>query len=309
MISESYVNPKLTYKVIDGKEAVQGSPEWLAFKKGKFGASQAATVMGLNPYQTKNAFWIECVSGESKKFSSQAMKKGLEIEPAARAWISKVYGLDFQPMVIQCVERPYLMASLDGFAFDERGEPWGIEIKNLHPKTHQRTLNEGVIPEYYVIQMQAQMALSGAAKWVYVSWSEEEPCYLEVKRNEDWVRKILNAFEEFKHLVDTRKPPELEDNDAVLVVDPDIEALASQYADIDEAYDQICEAREIIRQKLFEAAAKIHSRIDIAGKLLVTKTTQKGKVDYSLIPELAGVDLDKYRGKEVEGWRITKPKS
>jgi len=32
---------------------------------------------------------------------------------------------------------------------------------------------------------------------------------------------------------------------------------------------------------------------------------RKGNVDYSQIPELQGVDLDAYRGKETITWRIT----
>lgn len=41
------------------------------------------------------------------------------------------------------------------------------------------------------------------------------------------------------------------------------------------------------------------------GYFLV-RSMAKGRVQYEEIPELKGVDLDKYRGKQIESWRITK---
>ncbi len=37
----------------------------------------------------------------------------------------------------------------------------------------------------------------------------------------------------------------------------------------------------------------------------VTKVIRKGSVEYGRIPELANVDLEKYRGEQIEYWKIT----
>lgn len=41
------------------------------------------------------------------------------------------------------------------------------------------------------------------------------------------------------------------------------------------------------------------------GGYVFTPTYRKGSVDYTAIPELKGVDLDRYRNDSVEIWKLT----
>jgi len=47
-----------------------------------------------------------------------------------------------------------------------------------------------------------------------------------------------------------------------------------------------------------------HQHDSKGGGFLFSKIMRKGSVQYSKIPELQNVDLEPYRGKEIESWKL-----
>ena len=145
----------------------QGSPEWLAYRLAKFNASESATVLGVSPWQTPYQLWLQKTGRSEGGKANQAMLRGTELEPAARAAYEEHTGLVMQPLVL---EAGRYSASLDGMTLD--GD-LVLEIKCPLRGTRSdlwQDVAAGAVPEHYLVQVQHQLMVSGAQAahlWVY----------------------------------------------------------------------------------------------------------------------------------------------
>lgn len=62
---------------------------------------------------------------------------------------------------------------------------------------------------------------------------------------------------------------------------------------------------KVLRNELIEMAQGSNCR---GGGIKLSKVVSKGTIDYKSIPELIGIDLEKYRKKPTECWKITQDK-
>jgi putative phage-type endonuclease len=98
-------------KIIEGLE--QGTDEWLKFRQSHLGASDASTVMGLNPWRTRKQLWEEKVLGWTQELNAN-MARGQMMEVFARAEYQLVTNLFVIPMVGESIMFPFISASFDG---------------------------------------------------------------------------------------------------------------------------------------------------------------------------------------------------
>ena len=113
------------FKILDLE---QGSRKWLDFRKGKISATMAPIIMGESPFCTPYQLWEDIMMDVEKEITP-AMQRGIELEEKAREWISHELNMKFVPVVVQSIERPMFIASLDGYFLDENGDIYIIEIK------------------------------------------------------------------------------------------------------------------------------------------------------------------------------------
>ena len=132
----------------------QGSEEWKSFRKNKITATDMAPILGKSPFCDDITLWKRKFGIIPEVVATPAMKRGIEFEEEARHYISQVLQRSFKPSVILSEDFPWLMASLDGID----GASF-IEIKIPKPENFE-SLTNGVIPEYYQIQMQTAFACS-----------------------------------------------------------------------------------------------------------------------------------------------------
>lgn len=97
-------------------------------------------------------------------------------------------------------------------------------------------------------------------------------------------------------------PPAMGEEDAVIRDDPAWASAAAAYLDAKRAVDAMAEKLEQARSQL--VALSHHTREQGAG-VSVVRLWKAGNVDYKKIPELKGVNLDKYRGAGREEVRVT----
>ena len=93
---------------------VQGTPEWLEHRRKYRNASETPAVMGVSPWQTPYGLWLE-KTGRQQRPVTPAMRRGRELEVAARAAYETLTGLVTEPLVL--VEGEY-SASLDGITLE-----------------------------------------------------------------------------------------------------------------------------------------------------------------------------------------------
>ncbi len=287
----------MKYKILDGAISIQGSPEWLAFRKGKITASMAPTIMGENPYETPLQLY-ESIIEDKPKPKNEAMERGNRLEPKAREWVNNVLGVNYQPAVVQSVSHSDFIASLDGLYFDESGKPHILEIKCPGAKTHQEAL-EGRVPIQYKSQLQHQMDLVGVDSMIYCSFDGETGAILSVKRDEKYCGNLFAEEMHFLWRLINFQAPEATDRDWIEINDPGPMQMVSKLREInDQIYCLEMEKEKIRSELIFD-----HPRIKI-GNMKVQRVLRRGNIQYDKIPELQNLDLEPYRKPPTTSVRI-----
>ena len=189
--------------MIDGLTTLdceQGSEEWLAARLGiptATGFENIVTATGK-----KSASHIkymaelieESILGGGDTFKSGFMERGNQLEPQARAAYESLTGKDvIQVGGVYLNEDRELMVSPDGLIPKLKK---GLEIKCPKMSTHIRYLLEGGVPAEYVIQVQANLWVTGYETWDFVSYCPEyqkQTLYLFTAERDE---KLMKAFDE-----------------------------------------------------------------------------------------------------------------
>jgi putative phage-type endonuclease len=291
------------------KNYVQGSQEWLDMRKNHIMASEAPIIMGLSPWRTPLQLWEEKLELKPPQQLNFAMSRGVQLEPLALAEYNKRTGNNAKPCVVFSEEIEWMGASLDGLSEDQKIV---LEIKCPGKKDHELAAL-GKIPEKYVAQLQHQLYTSGNSLLHYFSYSEESCFLIEVKRDEVFIEKMLEAEKQFWDMLNNFESPEPQKKDIekqfISIDSLEWQEVAKDLKDIlaekkasEERIKQL-KAREAKLKDILVAISKGENAEGCGIKL--EKTSRKGTVDYSIIPELDGVDLEQYRKPDSESWKVS----
>lgn len=145
----------------------QGSPEWHEYRKKGINATDAACIMGHDPYLDIIGLWkkkIGIIDDELK--GNLAMLHGKKMEDVARSWFINNYHLNFMPVCVKNDRYPFIQASLDGIS---DGLDLILEIKcPLYKANFDKHQKE--IPINYFFQIQHQLLASGVDKAYFLSF-------------------------------------------------------------------------------------------------------------------------------------------
>ena len=204
--------------MIDGLitlDCEQGSEEWLAARLGiptATGFENIVTATGK-----KSASYIkymaelieESIIGlQDESFKSRFMERGNQLEPLARSAYEFITGNAVtQVGGVYLDENKEVMVSPDGLIPELKK---GLEIKCPKMSTHIRYLLEGGVPSEYVIQVQANLWVTGYETWDFVSYCPEyqkQTLYLfTVERNpllmsafDKLIPQFLNTLSAYKN--------------------------------------------------------------------------------------------------------------
>lgn len=169
-----------TFTTEDRIAVQQGTPEWHQLRLGKVTASRVADILAktkTGPSASRNNYLIELALQQVTKtieesYTNAAMEWGTQTEPQARVAYEVKTGnfVDQVPFV----DHPTIAGfgcSPDGLV----GSDGLIEIKCPNSATHWSYIKANEPPQKYFIQMQAQMAVTGA-KWCdFVSFDPRMP--------------------------------------------------------------------------------------------------------------------------------------
>lgn len=270
-----------------GEETIiQNSPEWHEFRSRHIGASEVPAIMGTCDFKTAYQLWLDKTGIYKKDVDNFATQRGKMYEPIILEEYERKIGVKTVQKVLEYPEWPVLSASLDGW----REDNVVVEVKCPSKAKHQLAL-AGYVPETYKDQIQAQLLVSGASYADYVSYDPNEPeetrmAIVQVSNDFQRQTQILEKAKEFWALVLAKIPPQ-----------GTVEQI--------ELYDDLIEISSIkseiakLEKKKKELEDKIKSSMKanhvICEQFSITWTERKGAIDYESIPELIGVDLEKYR--------------
>ena len=134
--------------------------EWLAARTGRIGGSDAAAIVGLNPYKTNMELWEEKAGKRQPEDISD--KPYVKYGIAAEDYLRELFKLDFPEYQVSYEEGnmwlndrfPFAHASLDSWLVDQDGRKGILEIKTtnlLHRLQKEKW--KGRIPDNYYIQL------------------------------------------------------------------------------------------------------------------------------------------------------------
>ena len=273
----------------------QQTPEWHEFRRHHIGASDACVIAEVSPWKTPLDLWQEKIGLVESTESNDAMKRGLALEPFARNEFIKETGIQVSPVVMTHPTIPWMAASLDGY------NPKGIavEIKCSGLKDHQLALN-GEVPPHYIPQLHHQIEVAGLDEIYYFSYRPESTATIVVKRNDTFIRRLIEMEQEFWDCVCQLKPPPLTSRDYIARHDPDWIETALQYKIAKMHLQSYEKQAEELKQKLINLC---DGQNCIGEGVKVLSVASQGRIAYSKIPELKDTDLEKYRGKPSKYWR------
>lgn len=275
----------------------QGTKEWHDLRKSKIGASDSPIIMGVSPWKTPYELYLEKMIGAEQEVSP-SMARGIALEESARERFQEKTGILMMPQVVLSSEREWQMASLDGISFDGTSI---LEIKHAKKEVFEMAV-KGDLPDHYMIQVQHALDTTGAAKCYYVVSDGEKDVWVEVFPDKKLIQKIRDANEKFYACMKSGEPPALTEKDYVVNEQEEFLKLMEEYKEITLELHVKKQAQEYVRDELIKLAK---GKNTVCSKGKMTRSVSKGQVEYKLVPELIGVNLEPYRKPPCEKWRIT----
>lgn len=276
----------------------QGSPEWLQYRQSHRNASETPTVMCLSPWYPKTHKQLARLKrGLDTMPDNPAMAYGREHEAEVRRHLEKKTGLIFEPAVM--VDGDY-SASLDGITLD--GETI-CEVKA--PGPNSSTVHDArrrVVPGHYAAQICHQLAVSKAKRCIYAVLAGDEVITFTIEPDPEYWERIQAAWNEFWPLMTC---DEAELTEYAERTDDAWRDAVAYYRAAKAEYDSGESALKDARARLIALADKQPSE---GFGVRVMRTLRAGAVDYSKVPELAGVDLEPYRKRGTECWQLREVK-
>ncbi len=276
----------------------QGSQAWLDFRKNMIGASDAPIIMGESPNATPYQLWQRKNGFIPEVKENEAMRRGKELEPIARGKAESILGYNFVPCVAVSEDNPWMIASYDGLDLEKNVI---IEIKCPGQEDHQCALH-GKVPKKYQAQLLHQMIVAKVESIIYFSFYHDTYKIVEFDMHEPDAQILIKKEKEFWDGLQNLDPPQLTQRDYNHRTDLAWDLLTDEWKELCEQIEYL----ESIKAKTREMIIDISQNKNCMGNgVKVQKIIRKGGVDYSTVPELIGVDLEKHRKPPIESWRIS----
>lgn len=165
----------MSYHVVVPAEKTN-TDEWLHGRKGGIGASEAAAILGDTKWGTPLTVWQQKRDPEVHDIGTERMRWGHRMEDV----IAEAVAEEFPELgtvlpsegLLQCIEHPHLLGTLDRLIDNPDHGLVPLEIKNV--SAHQRKdwtgeFGEPVVPPKYTIQVRQQAFIRDDAPGGFVA--------------------------------------------------------------------------------------------------------------------------------------------
>ena len=151
-------------------QQLKSREDWLRHRTSYIGGSDAACIVGENPWKTNQELWEEKTGRRKPEDISD--KPAVKYGTLAEEHLRELFKLDYPQLRVEYVEnnlwlnseKPWAHASLDGWLTDEEGRLGILEIKTTTiQNAAQRAKWEEGIPQNYYCQLLHYMMVTGAA--------------------------------------------------------------------------------------------------------------------------------------------------
>lgn len=180
--------------------------EWLALRSTYIGGSDAAAVIGLNPFSSPYALWAE-KTGQIPCFAGNL---ATEVGTFLEEFVAQKFAAETGKKVRKCkqsffnTDYPFAIANIDR---EIVGEDAGLEIKTTS-ELNMKKFKGGEYPANYYCQCVHYMAMTGKQRWyLAVLIGNRDFQWFTIERDEAEIAALMGAEADFWELVKNRTPP------------------------------------------------------------------------------------------------------
>jgi putative phage-type endonuclease len=169
---------------------------WLNIRRQGVGGSDAAAILGLNPYQSAFGLYMDKLGLAPETEETEAMWLGTQLEPIIAERFERETGMTVQRrnVVYQHADHPWMLANIDRWIV---GRKAGLEIKTTNMLNRTR-FDDGDVPPYYYIQCMHYMAVTDADEWyLAIAVLNRSFHIFHVERNESEIEALIAAEKDF----------------------------------------------------------------------------------------------------------------
>lgn len=290
--------------------------ERLLERRSLIGASDISIIMGVSPYQTPYNLWLDKTNKTPlEQTTNFAIERGIRWEDRARQRFEQKTSMEFPPENIIHPDNPVHSASLDGYnkKYNE-----GLEIKVTSEK-NIKEVRAGRVPELYYPQVQWQIYVANLKKnnfyCVQVKANENgeeeivEEASLVVKRDDEYIEKMVNAAQAFWTFVTSDQSPPLTDMDTKELRDHNARKDFSDLKHIKKKMDEIKQELKGYESAFKEIQKKCLAHDDhatlVCEGVKLQRIIRKGNVDQTKMSEDDKEYFNKYRKPDSISYRVT----
>ena len=196
--------------ILSVREAENDHDKWLKTRDMGIGGSDAAVIMGLNPYKSPYQLWMEKTGQAAPPDLSgnPYIYWGTKNEANIADWFQEETGKKVRKLgTLQNRTYPFMLANVDRQVL---GENAGLEIKTAGVR-HYKEWKGDEIPDAYYCQCLHYMAVTGSDYWyIAVLLGGNESMWKRIDRNEEDVQTLISHEREFWSLVQTHTAPPID---------------------------------------------------------------------------------------------------
>lgn len=311
--------------------------EQLEERKKGIGASEAAAVLGMNPYRTSLDVWMQ-KKGLLETTETPAMKLGIRLESVIAEMYQEVVGKNLYRSDTLYFKNPIIFATPDRLIVEgtNLSSPVkGLEIKTANMRMAESWGEEGTdeIPQHYLIQCILCMAVTDLPEWDVAALIGGQDfriytIHRDIELETTIIKKLLEWWEIY---MVQNKEPEIDSSKScaeylatkyprnfkpLKQADDTTENLLGRLAEIKNHLKSYEEQEGVIKNLLKNYIGDADGVQGIAGRATWKATKDTKKIDWESIAEmlfkLSGMEevLKKYEltGKKIkENFTITQP--
>ncbi len=189
--------------------------QWLRERRRGIGGSDTPVVVlgERHPFRTPRQLWEEKTGRSPDVEETPAMRRGTVLEPVVADLYREVTGRKLRRVnaVLQHPEHDWMLGNVDREIVAARPDdgPGVLEIKCPGLRVFAQCRREG-IPDYYQLQMQHYLAVTGRKWGAFAVFSAErwDLLHFDVERDDELIELIVERDAAFWELVKSGTPPE-----------------------------------------------------------------------------------------------------
>lgn len=230
--------------------------EWKELRSRYIGGSDAAAVVGLNPFSSQYALWAE-KTGKSPGFAGNL---ATEVGTYLEEFVAQKFAAETGKKVRKSNQSifnsayPFAIANIDR---EIVGEDAGLEIKTTS-ELNLKKFKGGEYPANYYCQCVHYMAITGKQRWyLAVLIGNRDFKWFIIERDEDEISALMGAEADFWELVENNTPPTADGSQASTA------AIATLYAESNDS-----------KVDLFPYSADLNRYTELGAKIKELKAEQ-----------------------------------